>query len=159
MKLWLLFATGTILCWGAYVPTIHHGQMAFEGKNKALWAFLFVGVAYFLVAVLVPAGYLVSSKAPSQLGNVPGMRTSMIAGVLGALGALFIILAIKEGAKPLYVAPIVFCGAPIVNTFVSLIWKKLADPSAPLGSFHPLFFIGILLAAGGASLVLLYKPS
>ncbi len=67
MKLWLLFATGTILCWGAYVPAIHHGQMAFEGKNKALWAFLFVGVAYFLVAVLVPAGYLVSSKAPSQL--------------------------------------------------------------------------------------------
>ena len=42
MKTWLPFALVTILCWGAYVPTIHNGQMAFGGKNTALRAFLFV---------------------------------------------------------------------------------------------------------------------
>src|SRR5215211_2409955 len=58
---WLLFVLGAALSWGAYVPTIHHGQLGFpQGANRALKAFLFVGLAYFLVAVLVPGGLLVS---------------------------------------------------------------------------------------------------
>ena len=53
MKLWLLFVMVTVLCWGAYVPTIHAGQVGFGPKPNALRAFMFVGVAYFLISVAV----------------------------------------------------------------------------------------------------------
>ena len=31
-SLWLLFVAGTVVCWGAYGPTIHEGQVTL-GKN------------------------------------------------------------------------------------------------------------------------------
>ena len=66
MKLWAPFVVCTILCWGAYVPILHHGQTAF-GKNSALRVFLFVGVAYFVVSILV-LGYIGVTKAePMEL--------------------------------------------------------------------------------------------
>ena len=56
---WLFFVVGAALSWGAYVPTIHHGQLALPAAaNRAMKAFLFVGVAYFLVAVVVPGGII-----------------------------------------------------------------------------------------------------
>jgi len=48
------------------------------------------------------------------------------------------------------VAPLVFAGAPIVNVIVSLLWKTKQAPG-------PLFFVGIVLAALGAGLVLYSK--
>lgn len=151
MKTWMLFVGLTILCWGAYVPTIHHGQMAF-GKNSALRAFMFVGLAYFLMAggVLV---YLYLTKA--EAFEFPGgaMRISTVAGVLGALGALGIVFAIKAGGTPLVVAPLVFAGAPIVNTLVSMIWDR------PKEAPSIMFYFGILLACAGAAMALRFKPT
>jgi len=93
MKLWPLFVVCTVVCWGAYVPMIHHGQMAFGTKNSALRAFLFIGAAYFLIAGLTLA-YLVWSKSePLQLTR-QGVTLSTVAGILGALGALGIVFAI-----------------------------------------------------------------
>jgi len=149
--MWMLFVAVTILCWGAYVPTIHHGQMAF-GKNSALRAFLFVGLAYFLLAggVLV---YLYSARAEPLEFPGKAMTVSTFAGILGALGALGIVFAIKAGGTPLLVAPLVFAGAPVVNTLVSMAWDRPAKaPSA-------MFYVGILLACAGAALVLRFKPT
>ena len=151
--MWLLFVIGVILCWGAYVPTIHHGQVAFGGKNGALKAFLFVGIAYFLVAVVVPAAVLVINGDFQFSGAGKGMGTSMLAGTLGAIGALFIILAMRYGGKPIFVAPAVFAGAPVMNTIVSMLWDK--PGKAP----SIWFYLGILLAAAGAAMVLRFKPS
>lgn len=152
MKLWPLFVVCTVLCWGAYVPMIHHGQMAFGSKNSALRAFLFVGAAYFLIAALT-LGYLVLSKSePLQLTR-QGVTLSTVAGILGAFGALGIVFAIKSGGAPLTVAPLVFAGAPIVNTFVSMLWDKPAKPP------NAMFYFGIILACVGAAIVLRYKPT
>lgn len=151
MKLWPIFVVLTVVCWGAYVPTLHHGQSAF-GKNSALRAFLFVGVAYFLVSVFVLA-YLWTAKAEPLTLNNRGVSLSTLAGILGAIGALGIVFALKNQGKPIYVAPLVFAGAPIINTFISMIWSKPTKPPSLL------FYTGILLAGVGAALVLRFKPT
>ena len=151
MKLWPLFVLVTILCWGAYVPTIHSGQLGFGGKNSALRAFIFVGLAYFLIAGFVLVWVAVTKTEPLEF-KMRGVTLSTLAGVLGAIGALGIVFAFLYGGKPIYVAPVVFAGAPIVNTMVSMIWHKPANPPA-----FP-FYLGILLAAVGAALVLRFKP-
>jgi hypothetical protein len=150
---WLLFVLGAAISWGAYVPTIHHGQLGFPaGANRALKAFLFVGLAYFLVAVIVPGG-LIMARPDGAPFSKDGMVVSTIAGVLGALGALCVIFALRWGGKPIYVAPLVFAGAPIVNVIVSIVWDK----TYKLPDWR--FMVGIILAAVGAALVLRYKPA
>ena len=47
----LIFVAMAALSWGVYVPVVH---LAAQKLGSNLRAFLFVGVAYFLVAVLVP---------------------------------------------------------------------------------------------------------
>ncbi|MEE8169752.1 MAG: hypothetical protein V3T70_04325 [Phycisphaerae bacterium] len=152
MKLWMLFVLGAVLSWGAYVPTIHHGQLGFGVPKGPFRAFLFVGLAYFLLAVLVPGGMLLAKAEPS-IFPVRGMSISALAGVFGALGALCVIFALTTGGKPMYVAPLVFAGAPIVNVIVSMIWDRSGK------ALDPRFMIGIVLAAVGAALVLRYKPA
>ena len=152
MKVWLVYVVLTVLCWGAYVPTLHNGQMAFGSKNSALRAFLFVGVAYFVTAGAVLL-YMLASKAEPLTFTNRGMSLSTLAGILGAIGALGIVFALKGGGKPLYVAPLVFAGAPIMNTIVSMIWHKPANPP------HFAFYAGIVLAGCGAAMVLAYKPT
>ncbi len=146
-----VFILGAVLCWGGYVPTIHHGQIGFPGKGP-IRAFLFVGVAYFLIAVIVP-GVLLALGMEATEFTKKGMSMSTIAGVLGALGALCVILALKTGGLPIYVAPLVFAGAPLVNVVISMIWDK---PKVPP---QPWFYVGIVLAAVGAALVLRFKPA
>ena len=150
MKLYPLFILGAVLAWGAYVPMLHQGQTLLKGG--ALRGFLCVGLAYFVTAVLVPLGLLGAKMEPWEW-NTPGVAYSTIAGVMGAAGALCIILAIKAGGTPLVVAPLVFAGAPIVNTLISMGWHR--PKSAP----EPLFYAGLALAALGAFLVLRYKPT
>ncbi len=43
----------TVLTWGAYGPTLHKGQMAMQGSR--LRPLICVGLAYFAVAVVIPA--------------------------------------------------------------------------------------------------------
>jgi hypothetical protein len=81
-----------------------------------------------------------------------GVSWAGFAGMLGALGALGIIYAFHNGGTPLYVMPLVFCGAPIVNVIVSMLQHP--PKSAP----SPLLFLGFVLAASGAYLILRFKP-
>lgn len=150
MKWWIVFVLLTVVCWGAYVPTLHHGQSAL-GKNSALRAFLFVGLAYAVVSVIVLV-YLKAAQSEVWEFTGRGMSLSTIAGILGAIGALGIVFALKNGGKPIYVAPLVFAGAPIMNTFVSMMWDR------PATTPRIWFFLGIALAGVGAALVLRFKP-
>jgi hypothetical protein len=145
---WLLFVLGAVLSWGMYGPMLHKGQIALGSPLRAL---LCVGVAYFLIGVLVPVLML---AAQGQLGgfNLAGSATATVAGALGALGAVCIILAFRAGGLPTYVMPLVFGGAPLVNVIVSMaIHPPRTAPS-------PMLYLGFLLAATGAYMVLRFKP-
>lgn len=150
MKLWMLFVLGALLAWGCYVPMIHAGQVALKGG--ALRAFLCVGLAYFLTAVLIPLALLAMKQEPWEF-NRHGVSLSLVAGILGAAGALCVILALKTGGTPLVVAPLVFAGAPVVNALVSTAWHR--PKSAP----EVWFYVGLVLAAAGAFLVLRFRPT
>lgn len=148
---WLFFVLGAALSWGAYVPMIHHGQIGM-GKNSAFRAFLFVGIAYFVLAIVIPGVLLLIKTEPFEFTR-KGVSLAFSAGLLGALGALCVIFALKTGGKPLYVAPLVFAGAPVVNVLVSMGWDK---PKSPPGA---LFYVGVVLAATGVGMVLRYRPA
>ncbi len=106
----ITFALMTALAWGAYGPTLHRGQMAMAGSR--LRPFICVGVAYFLIAVLVPFLLLRLGAEPADLAFTwSGSLWSLLGGATGALGALGIIMAFNFGGKPIFVMPLVFGGA------------------------------------------------
>ncbi len=157
MHTWLFFVVGAALSWGAYGPALHKGQLAFddaERLHKSLRALLCVGGAYFLVGVLVPAGFL-AAKGELAGFTARGALFSTASGVLGALGAVCIIWAFKSGGTPLVVMPLVFAGAPVVNAMIS---SFSHPPEGGLSAIHPGFYAGLVLAATGAYLVLAFKP-
>jgi drug/metabolite transporter (DMT)-like permease len=150
---WLVFALMTVVSWGVYGIFLHTGQMGMkDAVNGRYKAFLFVGLAYFLTAVLAPLAVLVFRGAD---WNYPkgGMLWSLVAGIAGAVGAFCVLLAFGAKGTPAVVMSIVFAGAPVVNALVA-IWQH--PPAA--GSIKPQFFLGIVLAALGGCLVTLYKP-
>jgi drug/metabolite transporter (DMT)-like permease len=113
---WVMFAIGAALSWGMYGPMLHKGQVALGSPMRAL---LCVGVAYLLVAILIPGGTLLSQ---GQLNNFnwPGTVSATVAGILGAFGAIFVIWAFRAGGVPNYVMPIVFGFAPLVNVLYTM---------------------------------------
>jgi hypothetical protein len=146
---WVMFAIGAALSWGMYGPMLHKGQVALGNPMRAL---LCVGVAYLLVAILIPGGTL---PPQGQLNNFnwPGTVSATVAGILGAFGAIFVIWAFRAGGVPNYVMPIVFGFAPLVNVLYTM---YLHPPKiAP----NPLLYVGFVLAALGAGMVLYYKPA
>ena len=150
----LIFVILTFCCWGLYGPLLHVGQEIMgggEGKSM-LRPFICVGVAYFLIAVLFPIFVLVTQ---GETGNwsASGFFWSFVAGAVGAIGALGIILAFKFNGKPSYVMPLVFGLAPIVNTLVTMMMARTFKQASGV------FYLGILIVAIGAAGVLIFKPT
>jgi hypothetical protein len=76
-----------------------------------------------------------------------------MAGALGAAGAACIIWSFRVGGLPVYVMPLVFGGAPIVNVFVAMAIHP------PKTAINPMLYIGFVLASIGAALVLYFRPA
>ena len=146
---WMLFVAGAVLSWGAYGVLLYLGQIQLGNPLKAL---LCVGVAYFLIGVIVPVASL-SAQGDLSNFNSMGLITATIAGALGAAGAVCIIYAFRFGGLPIYVMPLVFGGAPIVNVLVSM---AIHPPKSP---FSPMLLVGFALASIGAGMVLYYRPA
>lgn len=146
---WVLFVIGAVLSWGAYGVLLHQGQVQLGNPLKAL---LCVGVAYFLIGVLIPVAALSAQGSMSNF-NSSGLITATIAGALGAAGAACIIYAFKTGGLPVYVMPLVFGGAPVVNVLLSMV---LHPPKSPV---HPMLFAGLAFASIGAATVLYFRPT
>ena len=146
---WVIFVAGAVLSWGAYGALLHMGQTQLGNPLKAL---LCVGVAYFLIGIIVPVAGL---SAQGNLSNFDtgGLVTATIAGALGAAGAACIIYSFRFGGLPVYVMPLVFGGAPIVNVLVSMAIHP------PKQTINPLLFVGFLFVSIGAALVLYYRPT
>jgi hypothetical protein len=153
-NLWILFVIGAALSWGSYVPVLHDGQASLGGGKPAagaMRAFLCVGLAYFVTAVIIP-GILIWWKGVEPLQfNARGFTFSFLGGALGAAGALCIIFSMRSGGTPMYVPPLVFAGAPIVNALVTMAWHP---PEVKPGL---IFYVGLVMAALGCGLVLYEK--
>src|SRR6201991_2533307 len=147
--LWILFALGAALSWGLYGPALHRGQVELGNPMRAL---LCVGVAYFLIGVLVPVITL-SSQGELNGFTTKGSIGATVAGALGAAGAVCIIYAFRSGGLPTYVMPLVFAGAPLVNVLFTMVLPP------PKNAPNPLLYVGFVLAAAGAGMVLYFKPS
>ena len=146
----LPFTVLTLLCWGVYGPVLHHGQHAMgESPFRQL---ICVGIAYFFIAVIAPIGIL-ASRGESGHWTLSGFIWSLLAGACGALGALGIINALNSDGQALYVMPLVFGGAPVINTFVSMWMTKTFKEAGPM------FYAGVILVVLGAAGVLFFKPS
>ena len=153
---WLAFALMTVVSWGLYGVFLHSGQAGMadpvQGRYKA---FLFVGLAYFLTAVLAPLAMLVMNGADWKF-PVAGMSWSLWAGVVGAIGAFCVLLAFGAKGQPGVVMTIVFGGAPVVNAVVAL---QMVPHEGGLAAIPKPFFLGLLLAVAGGCLVTFYKPA
>jgi hypothetical protein len=146
---WVIFVAGAVLSWGAYGALLHMGQTQLGNPLKAL---LCVGAAYFLIGVIVPVLGLGAQGDLSGF-NTAGLTTATIAGALGAAGAACIIYSFRFGGLPLYVMPLVFGGAPIVNVLVTM---AIHPPKAEI---NPLLYVGFALASVGAGMVLYFRPT
>jgi hypothetical protein len=157
---WLAFAFLTVITWGVYGVFLHNGQtnMA-DPVNGRYKAFLFVGVAYFLVAVLAPL-LVLKLNAATWTFPAKGSWWSLLAGIVGAVGAFGVLLAFGAAPKPVpvyvpVIMSIIFAGAPIVNALVSM---ATHPPAGGLAAVRWPFWLGIVLAAAGGALVTKFKP-
>jgi hypothetical protein len=150
----------TILCWGLYGPVLHTGQQGMTvlpegvdpvGQLARMRPFICVGLAYFLIGVLVP-GLLLYFKGEKGRWTGTGIVWSLAGGAVGAIGALGIIMAMYFQGRPVYVMPLVFGGAPVVNSFLTIVWAK------KLREVGPLFLAGLVIVILGATTVLAFKP-
>ena len=164
----LLWALGTVLCWGVYSVLLHMGSVEM-GKGASgppdllgnrMKAFLLVGIAYVIVAIVGPVIVMLAKGTPWKFPTA-GWSWSLVAGIAGAVGAFFLLMALSSGRNPtesrfvlpLIVPAIVFAGAPIVNTLVS---------TTKEGNWQYVnwkFIAGIALAAAGTAMVMKFKPA
>ncbi|HEX4609396.1 MAG TPA: hypothetical protein VH092_14460 [Urbifossiella sp.] len=179
---WWGYVVGAGLAWGTYVPLIFFGGQMLSpltpqgtpiGVGGRLASILCVGVAYFGLAVVIPVVLMaVRDDARAEWKGV-GLTFSALAGVAGAVGAICVIFASKaavdaaktEGVNPatyrVYIAPLIFCLAPLINTLLSLVWH----PDPKTGSWAEFHFdmpgwklwAGIVLVSLGTFLVLMSK--
>jgi hypothetical protein len=163
------------LSWGTYVPLIFYGGTELTTRpgtiGGRLASILCVGVAYFLLAVVIPVMLMSVREDAKPEWKTNGLVFSGLAGVAGAIGAICVIFASKaavdaakaEGVNPttyrIYIAPLIFSLAPMINTLLSLVWHP--KPGNP---WHFAFEMpgwklpaGIVLVAVGTFLVLMSK--
>ncbi|MCO6459165.1 MAG: hypothetical protein J5I93_27970 [Pirellulaceae bacterium] len=146
----LPFIALTFICWGNYGPLMHEGQL---GMGKSSFRpFICVGLAYFLIAVVVPL-LILRTQGEKGRWTLSGTIWSLVAGAVGAVGALGIILAFKFRGDPVYVMPLVFGCAPVVNTFVSMLMTRTFKEA------NLIFYAGVVIVALGAAGVMFFKPA
>ncbi len=138
-----------IVSWGAYGPVLHKGQAAMH--HSRMRPLLCVGLAYFVIAVVVPYFFLGEMGEASTYRSM-GTLWSLLGGAFGAIGALGIIIAFKSGGRPVYVMPLVFGGAPVINTLVSV------SSTHQWYNVNPFFWAGLILVIVGAAMVLAMAP-
>jgi hypothetical protein len=102
--------------------------------------------------VIVPFMLLPAFPEAGGFYQVGGALWSLAAGAAGAIGALGIIMAFTVGGKPIYVMPLVFGCAPIVNTLVTITHEETWQ------QVPALFFAALLLVVAGAVTVLVFAP-
>ncbi|HVL13243.1 MAG TPA: hypothetical protein VM529_11810 [Gemmata sp.] len=165
------------LAWGTYVPIIFYGGTELTTRpgtiGGRLASILCVGVAYFVLGVIVPVLLMASRDDARPEWKTNGLIFSGLAGIAGAVGAICVIFASKaavdqaklDGLNPatyrIYIAPLIFALAPLINTLLSLVWHPKPGNPWHFGFEMPSWHlpVGILLVALGTFLVLYSKEA
>ena len=122
-------------------------------NGSRLRPLLCVGIAYFAIAVMIPILVMSGSEQGfPEATTFGGWSFSMLAGVFGAVGAFGIILSFTYGGKPVFVMPLVFGGAPIVNTIISMMEMDA------VGTVDPIFYGSLTTVIIGAIVTLVNAP-
>ena len=163
------------LAWGTYVPIIFYGGTELTTRpgtiGGRLASILCVGVAYFVLGVVVPVLIMSTRDDAKPEWRTNGLVFSGLAGIAGAVGAICVIFASKaavdqaklDGVNPatyrMYIAPLIFSLAPAVNTLLSLVWHPQKGDPWHFGFEMPGWKlpVGIVLVAAGTFLVLMSK--
>jgi hypothetical protein len=163
------------LAWGTYVPLIFYGGTELTTRpgtiGGRLASILCVGVAYFVLAVVIPVALMLTRDDAKPEWRLTGLVFSALAGAAGAVGAICVIFASKAavdqarlaGLEPaayrIYIAPLIFALAPLINTLLSLVWHPQPGNPWHFAWETPGWKLpaGIVLAAVGTFLVLLSK--
>lgn len=172
---WWGYVVGAGLAWGTYVPLVFFGGTELTTRpgtiGGRLASILCVGVAYFVLAVIVPIVLMSTRDDAKPEWRTTGLVFSALAGVAGAVGAICVIFASKaavdqarlDGINPaayrIYIAPLIFSLAPLINTILSLVWHPNKDSAWVFHLDLPGWKlpVGILLVAAGTFLVLFSK--
>jgi hypothetical protein len=179
---WWVYVVIAGLAWGTYVPIIFFGGQMLSPLNPQgnpigiggrLASILSVGAAYLVMAVVIPLALMATRDDAKADWRAVGLVFSGLAGVAGAVGAICVIFASKAavdearaiGVNPatyrVYIAPLIFCLAPLINTLLSTIWH----PDTKTGDWSVFHFempgwklwVGIIFVAAGTFLVLKSK--
>jgi len=109
-----IFALGTAFCWGLYGPAL--GKARALGGGTPFKPYVGIGVAYLLIAIV--GGLIAMAVVGKDKWDFTDTtsRWGFLAGVLGALGAFSLTLAMFSGGHriPHAVMPFVFGGAVTV---------------------------------------------
>lgn len=177
---WWGYVIGAGLAWGTYVPIVFFGGQMLTGDLRTaplggrLASILCVGIAYFVLAVVIPLALMMTRSDAKPDWKPVGLIFSGLAGVAGAVGAICVIFASKaatDAAKlegltgsdiakyRMYIAPMIFCLAPIINTLLSTVWHPNKDGWANFHLEIPSWkmWLGIGFTAVGTFLVLFSK--
>src|SRR4051812_23088185 len=87
------------LAWGTYVPIIFYGGTELTTRpgtiGGRLASILCVGIAYFVLAVIIPIVLMATRDDAKPDWKMNGLVFSSLAGVAGAVGAICVIFASK----------------------------------------------------------------
>jgi hypothetical protein len=96
---WWVYVLVAGLAWGTYVPIIFYGGTELTTKpgtiGGRLASILCVGVAYFVIAVVIPVILMGLREDAKPDWKLNGLIFSGLAGVAGAVGAICVIFASK----------------------------------------------------------------
>src|SRR5262249_8275579 len=163
------------VAWGTDAPLIFYGGTELSTGpgtiGGRLASILCVGVAYFVLAVVIPVVLMATRDDAKPDWKINGLVFSGLAGVAGAVGAICVIFASKaavdtakaQGINPatyrIYIAPLIFALAPAINTLLSLILHPQSGDPFNFELDMPGWKLpaGIVLVAIGTFLVLYSK--
>ncbi|MFQ5527498.1 MAG: hypothetical protein ACE5GX_14695 [Thermoanaerobaculia bacterium] len=149
---WFLPAVALVwVFWGKYGVQVHSSIEGF--KKSGMRAMISLSLAYVGVAALAVA-FVALGFDPGATVSQAGFARGLIAGLITTLGAWGIVFGnryVKGG--PSIVMPLVFAGAPVVNSFY-----VMEVGGTPWSAVDPRFWIGIAVIIVGGYLVLTNKP-
>lgn len=153
MNWWFLPAVMLVwVFWGKYGVQVHTAIDGFQKSGTR--AMISLSSAYVVVAVVALAFVLLGFDSEAQFTR-EGFNRGLIAGLITTLGAWGIVFGnryVKGG--PSIVMPLVFAGAPVVNSFY-----VMQASGAAWSSVDVRFWLGIAVIILGGYLVLTNKPA